>query len=311
VFKDWEKITIKVAFGHTEAEIMRGYVRSTKVEYPQDAGTAKVTIECQDDSYRLDRTHRNKTWGEDTPGSDAQWLSEIVLPYGLTLHSNNGQGQSGLEVNQNGSDIVFLKSRAEQNGYELIFSEGEVYFGPMQLEAEPQPTIMVYAGSKTNCLNINVNTDSHQADAVGIDVPDETGDGSSETVVAPDLFVMGPTHADSTASGLEDFVWKMSGAPGVDAAALSEQAQHKANEFDIHKVNASGELDGMLYGHVLKPGLPVGVDGLGEVYNGIYYVDKVTHQFSYDGYRQVFTLLRNAYGDNLPAGDSLLGAVMG
>ena len=310
IFKDWEKIKIMVAFGDKEEEIMRGYVRSTKLEYPTDAGTAKVTIECQDDSYRLDRTHRNKTWGEDTPSSDTQILQEIILPYGLSLNSDNGEGQSGIEVNQNGSDIAFLKNRAAENGYELIFSQGEVYFGPMQLEAQAQPNIMAYAGSDTNCITINVNSDSHQPDAVAFDVPDETGDGSTETIVAPDLFVMGPTHASSSDSGLEDFIWKMSGETGTDASALTDKAQQKANEFDIKKVNASGELDGMLYGNVLRPGFPVGVDGIGEMYNGTYYVDKVVHKFSYQGYRQNFTLLRNAYGDNIESTGGLLGALL-
>ena len=311
VFKDWEKIKIKVSFGDKEEEIMRGYVRSSKVDYPTDAGTAKVTIECQDDSYRLDRTHRNKTWGEDTPSSDAQILQEIISPYGLSLNSENGAGETGIEVNQNGSDIVFLKSRAEVNGYELIFSQGEVYFGPMQLEAEAQPNIMAYAGTETNCISVNVNTDSHQADSVAFDVPDETGDGSSETIVVPDLFVMGTIHASSADAGLEDFIWKMSGETGADVAALTEKAQQKANEFDIKKVSATGELDGMLYGMVLRPGFPVGVDGIGDWYNGTYYVDKVVHKFSYDGYKQNFTLLRNAYGDNLASGGGLLGAIMG
>ncbi|WP_281556860.1 hypothetical protein [Thalassomonas sp. RHCl1] len=310
IFKDWEPIKIKVAFGDKEEEIMRGYVRSSKLEYPTDAGSAKVTIECQDDSYRLDRTHRNKTWGEDTPSSDAQILQEIVLPYGLTLSGDNGAGQSGIEVNQNGSDIAFLKSRATENGYELIFSQGEVYFGPMQLEAEAQPNIMAYAGRETNCISINVSTDSHQPDAVAFDVPDETGDGSTETLVEPDLFVMGPEHASSADSGLEDFIWKMSGETGSDAAALTEKAQQKANEFDIKKVNATGELDGMLYGNVLRPGFPVGVDGIGERYNGTYYVDKVVHKFTYEGYRQNFTLLRNAYGDNLESAGGLLAGIL-
>jgi len=64
-------------------------------------------------------------------------------------------------------------------------------------------------------------------------------------------------------------------------------------------VVAEGELDGSLYGHVLRVGLPVGLDGVGDRHSGIYYVDRVTHVFDANGYRQQFTLLRNAVGDNL------------
>ena len=76
-------------------------------------------------------------------------------------------------------------------------------------------------------------------------------------------------------------------------------------------MHAEGELDGSLYGHVLNVGLPVGVDGVGERYGGIYFVDQVRHQFNSEGYRQTFALLRNAYGDNLAGAGGLLAGVLG
>jgi len=72
----------------------------------------------------------------------------------------------------------------------------------------------------------------------------------------------------------------------------------------MQRVQAEGELDGTVYGHVLQCGLPVGVDGIGEWLAGIYYVDSVSHSFTQQGYRQSFKLLRNAFGDNL---DSVSG----
>ena len=44
------------------------------------------------------------------------------------------------------------------------------------------------------------------------------------------------------------------------------------------------------------------VDGPGDWLGGVYYVDRVSHRFDLDGYRQQIRLLRNAYGDNLDAG---------
>jgi hypothetical protein len=75
-------------------------------------------------------------------------------------------------------------------------------------------------------------------------------------------------------------------------------AQRKANEFSM-KVHATGSLDGTAYGHVLQVGHPVAVDGIGSTLGGVYYVDTLNHQFTIDGYVEKFTLLRNAYGDNL------------
>jgi hypothetical protein len=98
------------------------------------------------------------------------------------------------------------------------------------------------------------------------------------------------------------------GSPSADE--LRARAQRLANEQSL-RVKAEGELDGSLYGHVLRVGEPVGVDGVGDWLQGVYYVDKVKHHFSLDGYRQSFTLLRNAYGDNLESASNPLAAVLG
>jgi hypothetical protein len=307
LLKPWRKIKIEVAFGNRTEEVFRGFIREVKTDYPEDAGAAMVNVECQDDSMLLDRMHRRRAWGSDTPSSDSLILLEMLndySSYGLMPHPENGPGQSEIEVNQDETDISFLKKRAEENDYELFFSEGLIYFGPPRLQSDPQPTIKVYAGMATNCLSISVNGDGHQADKVGIDVPDAQGSASTEELIEPDLEVLGPEHASSAEAGLDDLVWKMQGQAGSNIDELRARAQRKANEFDLNKVKGEGELDGVLYGHVLRVGELVPVDGIGQRMNGTYYVDKVTHAINYEGYRQQFNLLRNAYGDNL---DSLPG----
>ena len=311
VLVPWARVIISAAFGSRVEEVMRGYIREVKLETPQDPGAAQVKVECQDDSIRLDRAHPRKTWGtEDTPYTDTLLLSEILGPYGLSPDPENGLGQDHLVgVSQNDTDIKFLKSRAEFNGYELIFREGLVYFGPMRLEAHQQDTILVYAGADTNCLSLSVHADGHQADAVAYDTPAQSGSSSSTETVRPNLPLLGTTRADSSNAGLEDFVWKMSAEAGADAQRLRTLAQQKANELDIHRVQGEGELDGTLYGHVLKAGLPVPVDGLGDWMSGVYYVDSVSHSFTPQGYKQRFRLLRNAFGDNLDSVSGLAGGL--
>jgi len=313
VLVPWARIVISAAFGSRVEEIMRGYIREVNLETPQDAGAAQVKVECQDDSLRLDREHRRVTWGTaDLPSSDSQLLSEILVTYGLAADPENAAGQDRLVgVAQDDTDIKFLKARAEFNGYELIFRDGRVYFGPMRLQADPQDTLLVYAGAATNCLSLSLRADGHQADAVAYDAPAESGDATTPETVYPDLPLLGTTHADSSGAGLEDFVWKLSAEAGADAQRLQTLAQMKANDLDIHRVQGEGELDGTLYGHVLQAGLPVPVDGLGDWMSGIYYVDSVSHSFTSGGYKQRFRLLRNAYGDNLDSVSGIAGALAG
>ncbi|SFS14351.1 hypothetical protein SAMN05216570_3069 [Dyella sp. OK004] len=57
-------------------------------------------------------------------------------------------------------------------------------------------------------------------------------------------------------------------------------------------VSASGQLDVLRYGHVLKARQKVGVRGAGPYYDGLYSVKSVTHNIKHGQYTQSFTLKR-------------------
>jgi phage protein D len=305
----WAPVVIEAAFGSTVEEVMRGFILKVQADYPQDAGATTVTVECQDDSLQLDRQHIREAWGSEAPTTDQEILTSILGNYGLSLNADSGAGQGNLVINQDETDITFLRRRAEANGYDLIFREGSVYFGPMQLAAEPQATIMVYAGQSTNCLRFDVSDDGHQADQVSFDRAETAGQGTISETVAPDLPLLGNEPATGQGDGLPEFAWRMSREGEMGEEEWRARAQRRANDLSL-RVKAEGELDGSLYGHVLQVGLPVGVDGVGGRYGGIYFVDTVNHVFNLDGYRQSFSLLRNAYGDNLESAGGLLSGVL-
>ncbi|HKK56809.1 hypothetical protein [Marinobacter sp.] len=318
--RDWAAIRLEVHFGDGGASgstLFKGYIREVNIEMPEDAGAAEVVVECQDQSLRLDRAHRAESWGEESPTSDFQIITDILGNYDeLSLHPDSQPGQSGLEqLGQEASDIEFLQKRAEANHYELIFYPDQVYFGPPRLEAATsQPTIMVYAGQGTNCLRMNVNTDGHLPDAITYNKP--TGENQEEPEVSAPVFssleALGPERADSRDTPLEDHEESLSGQGGNAEDELEAKAQARINDMDLHRVQAEGELDGSLYGQLLRPGKTVPVDGMGERFSGVYYVDRVSHRITPEGYRQEFTLLRNAYGDNTKeaqAFPSILAAV--
>ena len=111
-----------------------------------------------------------------------------------------------------------------------------------------------------------------------------------------DLPLLGAEPAAGGGPGLDDFVWRLRRTGRASDEELHALALAKANELSM-RVRAEGELDGTVYGHVLRVGETVPLDGLGDRLNGLYYVDRVTHRFTPDGYTQAFRLLRNAYGD--------------
>ena len=80
-------------------------------------------------------------------------------------------------------------------------------------------------------------------------------------------------------------------------AALAAMAK-AAGTSDV--VSASGSLDVMRYGHILKARRLVGVRGVGIAFDGLYYVKSVTHNIKRGEYKENFTLSRNGLISTVP-----------
>ena len=299
LFQRSQPIVVSADFQTHVDEIFRGYMIELKPELPQNGGEAKLAIEVQDDGVALNREHMRRVWGDEAPVTDLAILRELVAPLNLNVDADSDDGQSARSLSMDSTPIQFLRDRATANGFELIFSAGSVYFGPMRLEGEEQATIMVYAGSATNCLSWVISDDAQKPDSVGFEVaPREEGSDPVVEVVTPDLPLLGSTATAEEGAGLgTPSIWRLSREGDEPEEVTRARAQAAANENSF-KIRATGELDGTLYGHVLRVGELVRVDGTGERNGGLYYTDKVTHVFNTDGYRQQFELIRNATGDS-------------
>lgn len=299
----WSPIRIFAEFGSEREEILRGYVRQAVLKTPENAGEATFEVEFQDESLLLDRVHAREVWGTgDAPLSDKEILEAIAAEAGLGVAQDSHDGQAARARSQDDTAIKLLRDRAKANGFELLFEAGEVYFGPMRLDGEAQADIKVYAGPITSALSFEVVEDAQQPDAVRFDVAPASGDQPESETIGPAIPFLGRTPVGAEGADLPPFTWRISREGDETAAELRARAQGLADGSSM-KVQASGELDGAIYGHVLKVARLVVIDGVGERHGGIYYVDAVEHAFTPEGYRQWFTLVRNATGEtDAPSG---------
>jgi len=293
-FVPWKKLNVEAHFADHTENVMTGYVREVKADHPPNMSASSVTVTGQDDSILLDREHVRKTWStEREQMTDGRIATEIAQDKGLTAETDDGLENTSLE--QDETYIEFLKKRAEANGFELFFRDEKLYFHTPRLDADPQPTILVYAGFSTNCLSFQTKFDGHKPDRVRIVRAADTGTDPEAEVFEPNLPLLGSTAVNSASTDLPSFEWSMNRPSGATRAEVDARAQAAANK-NAWKIEATGELDGALYGHVLLTHETVEVDGVGSTLGGKYYADEVTHVFSLDGYRQRFKLLRNATG---------------
>jgi hypothetical protein len=307
-FRPWRKIQIDVWFGSYSEEVMRGYIKEVKADCPPDMSMASVTVTAQDESLLFDREHiRDNLSKEDAQQSDGQIVQKIASDYGLM--ANVEPGLTHTSLNTDATIIRFLQDRAEANGYELLVRTGTLYFRSMQLNGQPQPKIMMYAGAASNCLRFSASFDGHKPDQVRVLLAPELGTRIDDNTVSPNLPLLGRESADSSNAGLKPFIWILPRPTGATAAEYQARAQARVNE-SAWKIIANGELDGALYEHVLLSHNTVEVDGVGDTFGGLYYVDEVQHTFNTVGYRQTFKLLRNAIGDQQTTSSNRLASLL-
>ncbi len=308
LFFRWQPIRLSADFTSYAEEILRGYITGIKPNFPPSGGEVTLELSILDESVLLEREHMRRVWGAEAETSDLTILTELVSGTGISPNPDCGEGQAARSLTQDGHALTFLRERAKANGYELLFTPGTVYFGPKRLEGEAQASIMVYAGRATNCLNFGIEDDGMKPDAVTVETaPPEDGATPETETVTTDTTPLGGTPAGNEGAGLaQPFTVRLSREGDEPPEAALQRAQAMADDAAF-KLKATGELDGALYGYVLRPGALVTVDGTGVRYGGLYYTDKVTHRFTEEGYRQSFELTRNATGED----GSALGGVTG
>jgi hypothetical protein len=163
LFGAGEPIVIEADFGKYCEELMRGSVHALKASYEQ--GTQRrpttVTVECQDDSLRLDRECMHRVWGGgEHLINDRFVVATLLEEYGLKLDPASGAGSHYAQLIQDATDLDFLRARAAVNGYDLLFQAGQVYFGPMRLVARPQGRIQADRRLSAQCRYFCLHTDA-------------------------------------------------------------------------------------------------------------------------------------------------------
>ena len=204
---------------------------------------------------------------------------------------------------QDGKDLAYIKMLAQEVGYVFYHEPGPVpgisfmYWGPEIKFGNPQPALNVDMDAHTNVENISFSFNSEMSTIpvlmiqnpqtkVPIPIP-----LPSVNPLSPPLGIIPPIPKNL------EFYNKAAKHTVPQAIMLGlTQASKSANA-----VTATGSLDVMRYGRVLKPRKLVGLRGVGHAFNGLYYVEKVTSTIKRGEFKQSFDLSRNGLLSTVPS----------
>lgn len=203
---------------------------------------------------------------------------------------------------QQGTDYAYVKQLASEAGYVFYIDPGPLpgtsraYWGPEIKVGAPQPALNTDMDAHTNVESLNFSFDKEAKELPVVFIQNK------ETKIPipipiPDITPLNPPLGaipplPPKIKFLNDTA-KQSPLAAV-MAGLAYASQH------ADAVTATGSLNVVRYGRILKSRQLVGVRGAGAAFDGLYYVKSVTHGIKHGEYKQNFTLVRNGLLSTVP-----------
>jgi len=195
-----------------------------------------------------------------------------------------------------GTDRAYIKSLAQRAGYVFYVEPGPLpgqsiaYFGPDVRLPIPQPALNVNMDAHTNVESLSVSLDGLAKKIVIYTVFDPVTKKIPIPIPVPNLSVLRPPlGARLTPPAKVEFA--NNGGAQTLPRAIQEILGMTFNAADA--VSVSGKLDVLRYGQILRSRMLVGVRGASLAYDGLYYVNSVTHHLKRGEYKQDFQLSRD------------------
>jgi len=204
---------------------------------------------------------------------------------------------------QNGTDREYLKQLAGSCGYVFYVEPGPTpganiaYFGPDIRIPAPQPALNVNMDAHTNVESLSFSLDGTAKKIVVMTVMDPISRRVPIPIPIPNISVLRPPMgARLTLPAKVEFPGYVAHLNPSDAANLALSIVLGAQDA----ISGTGSLDVLRYGHVLRSRMMVGVRGAGLTYDGLYYVNSVTHDIKRGQYKQSFNISRDGLISNTP-----------
>ncbi len=292
------RIEVKGKIGTQTETLILAHVIETSVEFSTQPGQTVMSIVAMDSSALMNLEEKVRPWPD---MSDSEIATTIFEEYGFSPRVKDTQParpESETKTIQRSTDIQFLQQLAQRNGCECYVETSpsgdiEGHFHPPDTSQRPQGVLTVNMGQDTNVSAFSVRNDMLRPTTVkvkGLDI-ESLSDQPAESEEQSD-------------QGLGTQAGAASGPPRVvlltgDGLAKSGELQTAAQavvDDSGWAIRAEGELNTSTYGAVLRAKRMVNVRGVGRTFSGAYYVDRVLHVLSSDGWKQRFSIRRNALG---------------
>jgi hypothetical protein len=296
------RVVIVVTVGGMPNVLMDGLVTQQELAPSNDPGQSTLTVTGEDLSVVLDVVQMPFNRYPAMPDNAqvmlilAKYVAFGLVP--LVMPPNFLRVPLPmLEVPvQYGTDLSYIQMLAEANGYVFYIEPGPApmtnlaYWGPDIRIPIPQPALNVNMDAHTNVDSLSFSLDGLKKKFLIVNIMDPVTKKIPIMVPVPDIsIVRPPLGARPLLPSKVEFPTDMAKYDPIEATSRVLGTLFGANDA----ITGSGTLDVLRYGRVLKSRQLVGVRGAGTAYDGLYYVNSVTHTIKRGEYKQNFNISRD------------------
>lgn len=298
------RIVVAVLMGVLPEVLIDGVITSHQVIPSNKPGESTLRITGEDISLRLDLDPASTTHANQPDSIIVTKILANYLKFGITPNVTQTTDVP-IEVNrvpsQQETDLAYIRRLADRNGFVFYIEPlpapgfSTAYFGLDNRLGTPQPALSINMGPQTNLdqpINFHYNALGPIAPRVTILDPI-----TKTPIQIPAPSGLRPPLAIRPAAPLRTAIAR--DVANLDAGQGMLRALSSSSDSS-DAVSASGEIDAVRYGQVLRSRRLVGVRGAGLSYNGNYYVKQVTHRIRRGEYKQSFQLSREGHGSLTP-----------
>ena len=286
--------------GRPVEPLMSGVVKNIQLGSSNEPGMSSLTVIGEGIDGLLDLEEKNDKHDRKSDSMIVQRIADMYAKHGVVLNMPKKTEQpdtNHLIPHQYATDLEYLEQTAKRNGFvfytnPLPTGEIEFYWGPEDRKPSTQRSLTMNMGPATNVTSLSFSLDS-KAPVTTKGSHLQSDDGTRNEAVPP------ATSFDIKKLAANEISAQRTVLLRDVAKETISRAELKSKELMIAKfgtITGQGELETVRYGYILKAGETIPVRGVGDLYNGDYYINKVTHTIERGKYTQKFELTREGTG---------------
>lgn len=283
---------IRIDMGHLDqlATMLVGEVTALEPEFPEN-GPVHLVVRGYDRMFRLWQKKRSRSFMK---MKDSDIASQIASDNGLKAQVDATSEVHQYVYQNNQSDMAFLFERARRINYEVYIDNKNLYFRKPQSTGAKVLTFKRGENLKNFAARLTGSGQVSQVIVRGWDprskkeIIGKAKSGDEHTTLGGKESA---TKLSETAFGQTETV--VVDRPIHSQAEADALARARFNELSMSFISAEG---GCLGTPELRAGKVVEILGVGDMFEGLYYVSRARHYLKGPGYLTHFDLQRNSAG---------------